>query len=85
MSKAAKLAAFFAERNKAFENGDIEWAVRNLPFKPSSQIVAEIAFHKARAACEAVSYSKRLASLTWLSEHGYSPMIGSDPLPKRPS
>jgi ribulose-5-phosphate 4-epimerase/fuculose-1-phosphate aldolase len=85
MSNAAKLAKFFAERNAAFENDDIEWARRNFPGKPSAEIVVHIAFHKARAACEAVSSTKRQESVNWLVSRGYSPMTGFEGLPKRPS
>jgi len=75
MSHKANLAAFLAERNKAFETDDLEWARRNLPFKPSSPIVVEIAFHKARATCTAVSSTKRQESVNWLVSRGYSPEI----------
>lgn len=75
MSSKAKLAAFFAERNKAFETDDLEWARRNFPFKPSEPIVVEIAFHKARATCAAASSTKRQESVNWLVSRGYSPKI----------
>lgn len=75
MSNLSKLDRFLAERNKAFETDDLEWARRNLPFKPSSPIVAEIAFHKARATCEAVSSKKRQESVSWLVTRGYKPYI----------
>jgi hypothetical protein len=32
----AKLEKFFVERNRAFENDDLTWARRNMPFEPSS-------------------------------------------------
>jgi hypothetical protein len=75
MSNKAKLAAFLEERNKAFETDDLEWARRNLPFKPSAPIVVEIAFHKARATCGAASSTKRQESVNWLVSRGYKPYI----------
>jgi hypothetical protein len=75
MSKATKLAAFLAERNKAFETDDLEWARRNYPGKPSHPDIPEIAFHKARATCTAVSSTKRQESVNWLVSRGYKPFI----------
>lgn len=79
----AKLKKFFAERNQAFENDDLAWARRNMPFEPSSPRVVEVAFHKARAGCSAITLDKRRASVAWLAENGSKPMEGSDLPPER--
>jgi hypothetical protein len=73
----AQLRAFLKKRDRAFETDDLEWARQNMPFEPSSPIVVEIAFHKARAACGAASKAKRKASEEWLKSHGYGPMGGT--------
>ncbi len=73
----AQFRKFLKERNRAFETGDLEWARRNMPFEPSSPVVVEIAFHKARAACRAVSKARRKASEEWLKANGYGPMGGT--------
>jgi len=56
---------YLAERNAAFEAGDLEWARRMLPAGSSDTFVA-IAFHKARYDCAAVSDAKRIESRDWL-------------------
>lgn len=77
----AKVDKFIAERNRAFEADDLEWARKHMPFKPSSDVVPEIAFHKARAGCAQVSPAKRQASYAWLTERGYSMLPGQEAPP----
>jgi len=66
------LAALIKERNAAFEAGDIEWAARQLPFASSRRVV-ELAFHKARECCTAVSDAKRQESRAILAAMGSGP------------
>lgn len=73
----AKLRKFLKERDRAFETDDLDWARRNMPFEPSSPVVVEIAFHKARAGCKAASKAKRRESEAWLKANGYGPMFGT--------
>lgn len=80
-AQEAKLKKFFEERNKAFEEGDLEWARRNMPFTPSSDWVVEAAFHKARAGCEAISLAKRRESVAWLKANGSQMLPGQTPPP----
>lgn len=64
-----------AERNEAFENDDLNWArIRLSHHSPSSDLVVEAAFHKARYECTAVSTKKRLESQAWLASRGVRSM-----------
>lgn len=79
------LKSILAERNDAFERGDISWAAKMLP-NASSPRVVEMAFHKARLECVAVSDRVRLESQAWLADRGLTTALGDpvrrgDPLP----
>jgi hypothetical protein len=57
-----------ARRNRAFEEDDIDFF---LAIKPGMDpISAEMGFHKARAACTAISPQKREESRMWLASRG---------------
>lgn len=71
--------AWIAHRNEAFETDDLTWATKMLP-NASSPVVVEMAFHKARYDCVAVSEEKRIESQAWLAERGLSRIVGGDPV-----
>ncbi len=80
------LKAALAERNRAFEAGDLEWVRKQIP-NASSPRVIEMAFHKARYECRQVSAKMRRESQCWLIENHVAridgtPVIPGDPLPR---
>lgn len=81
----AEIEVFNAERNRAFENDDIDWARKVFPGADDTAIV--MAFHKARFETPGVSEGKRRASQRWLVENGVKrfgglPITLDDPLPE---
>ena len=70
---------FIAERDAAFLAGDLNWARKNMPFKPSSDSVVEMAFHKARIEARHMPYGIRKESADWLVKHGCSRLDGTPP------
>lgn len=80
-----ELRKFIAERNRAFEAGDLEWARATAPYEMSDEVI-ETAFHKSRYECTQVSDARRLESQKWLVERNMRRMTGEpvalgDPLP----
>lgn len=80
------LKAELEARNRAFENDDIEWCKKRMPV-PSDPRVYEMAFHKARYECVAVSARKRRESQNWLiinhvKRMGGEFVVPGEPLPK---
>jgi hypothetical protein len=65
------------ERDRAFENDDVDWARRLLPDNASHEAV-ELAFHRARAECTSISPEKRAESKWWLVARGLHPGIAYD-------
>ena len=70
---------FIAERDAAFLAGDLDWVRKNMPRKPSSDLVVEMAFHKARLEVRSMPHEVRKQSADWLSERGYSRFDGTPP------
>lgn len=66
---------FKAQRNEAFETGDISWARNRLPEGTNDRVV-EAAFHKARFHCLDTSEGKRIESRNWLCDRGLHDMNG---------
>lgn len=80
------LAVALSERNRAFEADDLEWARKQMPTAADPRVV-EMAFHKARYECRAVSAKKRRESQAWLIENHVRRLDGDyvipgDPLPR---
>lgn len=65
----SELEAFLQARNAAFESDDLSWAAQQMP-PGTKEAVVEMAFHKARVVCGAVSDEKRAASQQWLEQRG---------------
>ena len=76
-----KLAAWFKERDAAFEAGDIEWAAKQMPWASSRRVV-ELAFHKAREICMSISDEKRRESRAILAAMGSGPLGFSIDMPE---
>lgn len=75
------LAQWLAERNRAFETMDMEYARRTMP-NATDDVVRIVAMHKARYECTAISDSLRRDSEAFLKSGGYGRCLGL-PWPKR--
>jgi hypothetical protein len=73
-----KLNDYIKERDRAFENDDLEWTQRQLAhLNPLHPNVILMAFHKARYECPSVSRDQRLASQKWLHDNHVRKYDGS--------
>jgi hypothetical protein len=79
MSDNVELA--LAERNKALENLDMEYARRMIPMATSDD-VRLMAMHKARYECTDIAAEFRHQSGEWLRNNGCSRMTGDALLPE---
>ena len=81
-----ELDEYIAQRNRAFENDDLDWAREKLKRDTCDEVVT-MAFHKARLHCTAITDTARIRSRDWLAEReltdGYGQPITKDtPLPE---
>lgn len=77
----AQLEAALAERNRALQSLDMDYARRMLP-GATSDFVRLVAMHKARYECTAVAPEARHASADWLRQHKLGRATGDDLLPE---
>lgn len=67
--RLAEIENWVIARNAAFEADDVDWARGQLPPGTPDKVV-EVAFHKARVICRAVSLARREESRIWLKDRG---------------